>query len=213
MTSCYFNATILKFSEKFDHQFLHVFIFGNMFPVSDGFVAVKVKMSNNFRPPSQIRQGQIRTISSIQLVTGIATKLTLRKHVTQYKNIQKLMVEFLRKCESRAIKISLVNPILITKSINSLHFCTVLESAHWENSLHFLHVRHFCSCACAFCACVSPNCINHLQNAFPKCILLHFIFLALTHTHTHGTSLLWNRPFSHRPCKPKETILKEFNLW
>ena len=27
-----FNATILKFSEKFNHKFLPGFIFGNMFP-------------------------------------------------------------------------------------------------------------------------------------------------------------------------------------
>ena len=32
----------LKFSEKFDHPFSHVFIFRNMFPESHGFVAVPV---------------------------------------------------------------------------------------------------------------------------------------------------------------------------
>ena len=37
-----FNATILKFSEKFDHPFSHVFIFGNMFPESHGFIAMPV---------------------------------------------------------------------------------------------------------------------------------------------------------------------------
>ena len=31
---------ILKFSEKFVHQFSHVFIFGNMFPERHGFDAV-----------------------------------------------------------------------------------------------------------------------------------------------------------------------------
>ena len=43
-------ATILKFSEKFDHPFSHVFIFRNMFPESHGFVAVPVTKSNNFVP-------------------------------------------------------------------------------------------------------------------------------------------------------------------
>ena len=33
-----FNAMTLKFSEKFDHPILHVFIFGNIFPESRGFV-------------------------------------------------------------------------------------------------------------------------------------------------------------------------------
>ena len=31
-----------KFSEKFDHPFWHVFIFGNMFPESHGFLAMPV---------------------------------------------------------------------------------------------------------------------------------------------------------------------------
>ena len=41
------NATILKFSEKFDHSFSHVFKFGNMFRESHSFVAVPVTRSNN----------------------------------------------------------------------------------------------------------------------------------------------------------------------
>ena len=37
------NSTTLKFSEnKFDHPFLHVFIFGKVFPESHGFVAMPV---------------------------------------------------------------------------------------------------------------------------------------------------------------------------
>ena len=37
-----FNAMTLTFYEKFDHTFSHVFIFGNMYPESHGFVAVPV---------------------------------------------------------------------------------------------------------------------------------------------------------------------------
>ena len=48
VNSSNFNATILKFPEKFEHPFLHVFIFGNMFRESHGFVAVPVTRSNNF---------------------------------------------------------------------------------------------------------------------------------------------------------------------
>ena len=44
----YFNATILKLSEKFYHPFSHVFIFGNMLPESHGLVAVPVTRSTNF---------------------------------------------------------------------------------------------------------------------------------------------------------------------
>ena len=39
---------IIKFSEKFDYTFLHVFIFGDMFPESHSFVAVLVTQLNNF---------------------------------------------------------------------------------------------------------------------------------------------------------------------
>ena len=42
--------------------------------------------------------------------------------------MRKLMVEFLRKFESRGIKITLVNSIRITKSVNLLYFLTVLGS-------------------------------------------------------------------------------------
>ena len=42
VNSSNFNATILKFSEKFDNKFLHVFTLSNMFPESHGFVAMPV---------------------------------------------------------------------------------------------------------------------------------------------------------------------------
>ena len=37
-----FNATIFKYSEKFEHPFSHVFMFGNMFAESRGFVTMLV---------------------------------------------------------------------------------------------------------------------------------------------------------------------------
>ena len=42
VNSSNFNATILKFSEKFDHTFSYVCMFGNIFPESHGFVAMPV---------------------------------------------------------------------------------------------------------------------------------------------------------------------------
>ena len=36
------NASVLKFSVKFDHPFLHVFTFGNMFPKRHSFVAMPI---------------------------------------------------------------------------------------------------------------------------------------------------------------------------
>ena len=47
---------------------------------------------------------------------------TLRKHATKYRSMRKWMLEFLQKIENRGIKISRVNSILITKSINLLLF-------------------------------------------------------------------------------------------
>ena len=52
--------------------------------------------------------------------------LTLRKHVTKYKNMHKMMVEFLKKIENRDFKIALVNSIRVTKSINLL-YCNFLR--------------------------------------------------------------------------------------
>ena len=48
---------------------------------------------------------------------------TLKKHVTKYKNMQKWIVEFLRKYENRGIKIS---PFFITKFLNLLLFTLIL---------------------------------------------------------------------------------------
>ena len=51
---------------------------------------------------------------------------SVRKHVTKYKNMRKLMLLFLGKFENRCIKIARVNSIRITKYINLLKFCMVL---------------------------------------------------------------------------------------
>ena len=50
-----FNATTLRFVEKFDHQFSHVFLFGNIFHKSHGFVtACAGHKFEQFRFPSLI---------------------------------------------------------------------------------------------------------------------------------------------------------------
>ena len=52
--------------------------------------------------------------------------MTQGKHASKYKNIQKWMIEFLKKNENRGIKIARVTSILITKSINSQLFTLIL---------------------------------------------------------------------------------------
>ena len=54
--------------------------------------------------------------------------VTLGKRVIKYKNIWKLIVEFLRKFQNRGIKIARVNSILITKSFNLQLFTSILYS-------------------------------------------------------------------------------------
>ena len=46
--------------------------------------------------------------------------VTLTKHVTKYKYMQKWMIEFLSKSQSRVIKFDRVNSIRMPKSINLL---------------------------------------------------------------------------------------------
>ena len=67
------NASTLRFSEKFDHRFLHVFILGNTLPESHGFVAVPVTSSNNC-VILQLNNDKLEHVSLIQLVTDISTQ-------------------------------------------------------------------------------------------------------------------------------------------
>ena len=92
-------------------------MFGNMFPESHSFVAILYHRYMfkfiNFKSEKgdEIVRHYDRHSNEI---------VTLRKHVTKDKHMQKWMVEFLRKFENRGIKISRVNSIRITKSINLL---------------------------------------------------------------------------------------------
>ena len=120
-----FNATILKFSEKYKDQFSHMYIFGNMFPDSRNFVAVPIKRSNNF-------------VSLYWLLDW--DKFS---HVTKHSNMRKLMVLFPRKCENPGIKIAWFNLIFITISINLFQFCTVLGSVVTNHIRRFSVDRRF----------------------------------------------------------------------
>ena len=53
--------------------------------------------------------------------------VTLGKHFIKYKGMRKWIVEFLGKFKSRGIKITRVNSILITKSINLQIFTLILH--------------------------------------------------------------------------------------
>ena len=64
----------LRFSEKNDHPFPHVFIFGNLFPESHSFVAMPVISLNNFVSFQFLDNDKLEHVSLKQLVTGIATK-------------------------------------------------------------------------------------------------------------------------------------------
>ena len=99
----------IRFSEKFDHLFSHVFIFGNMFPESYGFVAMPV--TSGIKDTCSI----LSLSPIILLMWGVEfvrpcdrpgnETVTLMKHVTKYENMGQWMVEFLRKFERYCIKI------------------------------------------------------------------------------------------------------------
>ena len=128
-----FNATILKFSEKFDHPFSHVFIFGNMIPESPSFVAVPVARMNNLVSLQKLNRNELEHVSLIQLVTCTATKPWLSGNM--YPNIKTYengWLNFLENLRIVALKL-LVNSILINKSINLQLFTLILYSA--ENPL------------------------------------------------------------------------------
>ena len=55
--------------------------------------------------------------------------------------MKKWMVEFLRKFESRGDKISRVNSIRITKSVNLLSFCTMLQGVRCDVDIFKLTAR------------------------------------------------------------------------
>ena len=110
---------LLRFSEKFDNPFSHVFIFGKMFPESHGCVAmattscIEDTCTMQFIPIELVKEDEIvRACDRPRNETGC-----LRKHVIKYKNMRKSMVKFLK---SRGDEIGRVNSICITKSINLL---------------------------------------------------------------------------------------------
>ena len=90
LNSSNFNATILGFSEKFYYLFWHIFIFGNMFPASHGFVALQVinicireDTCSNF-PILKMNEDEIvRTCDRQSNETA-----TLKERVTKYENMR-----------------------------------------------------------------------------------------------------------------------------
>ena len=61
----------LQFSEKFDHPFSHVFIYGKVLPESYGFVDMPVTRLNNLVSIHKFDRDKLEHISLIQLATGI----------------------------------------------------------------------------------------------------------------------------------------------
>ena len=117
----------LRFYEKFYYPFSHFSIFDNMFPENHGFVAVPVTSSNNF---FSIHKLDIDIyIEKCKFDTSCNRHsnetVTFKKQVTKYKNMRKWMIYFFKKSESRRDKISRVNSIRFTTSINLL-FCKEL---------------------------------------------------------------------------------------
>ena len=63
------------------NHFSQVFIFGNKFHESRGFVAVPVTKSKNFVTHHQLDRDKLEQVSLTQLETGIATKPRLAGNI------------------------------------------------------------------------------------------------------------------------------------
>ena len=89
INSSNFIATTLKFSEKFDDQFSHVFIFGNMFCESHGSVVMPVTSSKNFVSMIHVPIYPYLISEGNEIVRACDRHcnetVTLTKHVTKYK--------------------------------------------------------------------------------------------------------------------------------
>ena len=73
----------LKFTEKFEDRFSHVFIFGDMFPEIQGFVAMPVRSCIKDTCSNIVKGDEI-----VQYFDRHRNEtVTLRKHVTKYKNM------------------------------------------------------------------------------------------------------------------------------
>ena len=108
-----FIATNLKFAEKFDHPFSHVFIFGNMFRESRGFVAMPLTSSKNFVSMIHVPIYPYLISEGNEIVRAFDwhsnDTVTLMNYFTKNKYMRKWIVEFLSKSESRGNIIPRVN--------------------------------------------------------------------------------------------------------
>ena len=80
----------LKFCEKFDHSFLHVFIFGKMFPESRFRCYADYKLYQRYM--FQFIPIYVKLVKGDEIVQPCDRHsnktMTLRKHVTKYKHMR-----------------------------------------------------------------------------------------------------------------------------
>ena len=90
-----------------------------MYPESHGFVAMPVTICIK-NTCSNLSHLIIVTDDEIVCACDRHSNetVTLRTHVTKYKNLRKRMVKFIRNSENRGDKIVRVNSIRISKSVN-----------------------------------------------------------------------------------------------
>ena len=128
--------------------------------------------------------------------------VTIRKYVTKYENIQKLMVEFSRKFENCGIKIARLDSILITKSINIQLFTSISNGVRgplwcWHlltanaESILYIHIR-YCNCSEPFQMMIYFYLSLYIQH----CIFLHIfkrrlIFLKMSRWYINMTDIVY----------------------
>ena len=86
LTSAILSPQTLRFAEKFEHQFLHVFIFGNKFPENYGFVVMPVTSCQRYK--FQFIMQYLIIVKGNEIVRACNwhsnVTVSLKKHATKY---------------------------------------------------------------------------------------------------------------------------------
>ena len=116
--------------------------------------------------------------------------VTFRKHVSNYINMRKWMIEFFKKIENRGIKIARVNYILITNSLNLQLLTFILYGVGVRCdrlrrfSVHSLFIEKSVlidihMCVCVFSVCVVCVCVFICVFSEETCLLYQYNLLYL----------------------------------
>ena len=107
---------ILKFSEKFHHQFSHFLYLVTCFLRIMVSLLCRSQRRTILSPFTKLDRDKLEHVFFDTACNRHSNgTVTLRKNISKYKNVRKWMVEFLRKFENCGTKIKRVNSLLMIK--------------------------------------------------------------------------------------------------